>query len=96
MISAPAAQAQTAAASDWIKNGKPNYSKTMIIFECVIFALWIVVCACGPERVGSHFEVVARAGTLDKAELKAAELEDVDKASKAAHIAETSHDSKTA
>lgn len=92
MISAPAAQAQTAVASGWIKNGKPNYSTTMVIFECVIFTICIVVCACGPERVGSHFEVVARAGTLNKADMKAAELEDVEKTSKATHIAETVHD----
>jgi SHS family lactate transporter-like MFS transporter len=85
MLSAPAAQAQTAAASAWIKNGKPNYSQVMTIFECVIFFICIVVCACGPERLGSHFEVVKRAGDIENiqkgelalgiAEGKVAELE---------------------
>lgn len=62
VFAAPAAQAQTAAASAWIKNGKPNYSQVMTIFMCVIFALACIVCACGPEKVGSHFEVIKRAG----------------------------------
>jgi len=35
-FSAPAAQAQTAAASTWIVNGLPNYSQVMPIFMCII------------------------------------------------------------
>ncbi|KAI1625873.1 major facilitator superfamily domain-containing protein [Exophiala viscosa] len=74
MFSAPAAQSQTAAASDWIKNGKPNYSQVMTIFMCVLFASAIAVCACGPERLGSHFEVIKRAGAVENPSEKELEL----------------------
>lgn len=37
----------------------------MTIFICVIFAIVIVVTACGSERLGSHFEVVKRAGHIE-------------------------------
>jgi SHS family lactate transporter-like MFS transporter len=62
MLSAPAAQIQTVSASNWIKNGKPNYSQVMTIVMCIIFVSVAVVTACGQERTGSHFEVVERAG----------------------------------
>lgn len=65
LVSAPAAQSQTAAASRWIRNGKPNYSQVMPIFMCVVFFLAIVVCALGPEKRGSHFEVIKRAGAME-------------------------------
>ncbi len=65
LISAPAAQSQTAAASAWIRDGKPNYNQVMTIFMCVLFALSITVCACGPEKLGSHFEVIQRAGAVE-------------------------------
>ncbi|CAK7232857.1 hypothetical protein SCUCBS95973_008399 [Sporothrix curviconia] len=65
LISAPAAQSQTAAASRWIRNGLPNYSQVMTIFMCVVFFLAIVVCALGPEKRGSHFEVIKRAGAME-------------------------------
>lgn len=65
VFSAPAAQAQTASASAWIKDGKPNYNQVMTIFMCVIFAVVVVVAACGPEKVGSHFEVIKRAGDAE-------------------------------
>lgn len=64
-FSAPAAQAQTAAASAWIVHGLPNYSQVMTIFMCCIFALVIIVTACGSERLGSHFEVIKRAGHIE-------------------------------
>ncbi|KAF8189587.1 major facilitator superfamily domain-containing protein [Mycena galopus ATCC 62051] len=62
VFSAPAAESQTAAASAWIRDEKPNYNQVMTIFMCVIFSVVIIVCACGPEMVGSHFEVIKRAG----------------------------------
>jgi hypothetical protein len=62
MLSAPAAQIQTVAASNWIKNGKPNYSQVMTIVMCIVFVCVALVVACGQERTGSHFEVVERAG----------------------------------
>ncbi|KAL1895591.1 hypothetical protein Sste5346_005060 [Sporothrix stenoceras] len=65
LISAPAAQSQTAAASRWLRDGKPNYSQVMTIFMCVVFFLAILVCAVGPERRGSHFEVIQRAGAVE-------------------------------
>lgn len=65
LVSAPAAQSQTAAASRWIRNGKPNYSQVMTIFMCVVFFLAIIVCALGPEKRGSHFEVIKRAGAME-------------------------------
>lgn len=65
LFSAPAAQSQTAAASAWIRDGKPNYNQVMTIFMCVIFLLAIIVCAMGPERRGSHFEVIKRAGAIE-------------------------------
>lgn len=65
LFSAPAAQAQTASASAWIVDGKPNYSQVMTIFMCVIFGAVVVITACGPEKLGSHFEVIKRAGDVE-------------------------------
>ncbi|KIW92601.1 uncharacterized protein Z519_06448 [Cladophialophora bantiana CBS 173.52] len=74
LFAAPAAQSQTAAASDWIRNGKPNYNQVMTIFMCVLFAAAIIVCACGPERLGSHFEVIKRAGAIENIQKEEKEL----------------------
>jgi MFS transporter, SHS family, lactate transporter len=67
MLSAPAAQIQTVAASGWIKETprgpKPNYSQVMAIVMSIVFFSVAVFTACGQERLGSHFELVKRAGT---------------------------------
>jgi SHS family lactate transporter-like MFS transporter len=65
LISAPAAVSQTAAASGWIRDGKANYNQVMTIFMCVIFLFAVVICAMGPERRGSHFELIKRAGAVE-------------------------------
>lgn len=72
MLSAPAAQIQTVSASAWIVHGRPNYSQVMTIVLCIVFAAVGVVTACGQERLGSHFELVKRAGAEEniRAEMK--------------------------
>lgn len=72
MLSAPAAQIQTVAASGWIKrtpnNGlKPNYSQVMAIVMSIVFVAVAIFTACGQERLGSHFELVKRAGAEEDA-----------------------------
>lgn len=63
MLSAPAAEIQTVAASAWIDaDGRPKYGQMMTITLCVVFAAVGVITACGQERLGSHFELVKRAG----------------------------------
>ncbi|KAL1998340.1 hypothetical protein VTN02DRAFT_6368 [Thermoascus thermophilus] len=63
MLSAPAAEIQTVAASAWVDaHGRPKYGQVMTITVCVVFAAVGVITACGQERLGSHFEVVKRAG----------------------------------
>jgi SHS family lactate transporter-like MFS transporter len=62
MISSPAAQIQTVAATNWIKDNRPNYGQVMTITLCIVFGTVAVVTACGQERLGSHFELVKRAG----------------------------------
>ncbi|KAL2011940.1 hypothetical protein VTN00DRAFT_4658 [Thermoascus crustaceus] len=63
MLSAPAAEIQTVAASAWIDaDGRPKYGQVMTITLCVVFAAVGVITACGQERLGSHFELVKRAG----------------------------------
>ncbi|KAJ9609914.1 hypothetical protein H2200_006243 [Cladophialophora chaetospira] len=73
MFAAPAAQSQTAVASTWIRDGKqlqPGDDN----FMCILFAAAIVVCACGPERLGSHFEVIKRAGAIENIHKEEKEL----------------------
>lgn len=62
MLSAPAATIQTVAASAWIRDGRPNYGQVMTITLCIVFGAVGVITACGQERLGSHFELVKRAG----------------------------------
>lgn len=67
MLSAPAAQIQTVAASAWLKKTprnelQPNYSQVMAIVMSIVFAAVAVLTACGQERLGSHFELAKRAG----------------------------------
>lgn len=71
MLSAPAAQISTVAASNWIRNTpsgpKPNYSQVMAITMSIVFVVCAVITACGQERLGSHFELVKRAGVTQRA-----------------------------
>lgn len=67
MLSAPAAQIQTVAASNWIRPTphqglKPNYSQVMAIVMSIVFTAVAILTACGQERLGSHFELARRAG----------------------------------
>lgn len=67
MLSAPAAQIQTVAASAWVKETpnhglKPNYSQVMAIVMSIVFTAVAILTACGKERLGSHFELARRAG----------------------------------
>lgn len=70
MLSAPAAQIQTVAASNWIRptqNGpKPNYSQVMAIVMSIVFTAVAIITSCGSERRGSHFELAQRAGAEDR------------------------------
>lgn len=70
MLSAPAAQIQTVAASNWIRptpNGpKPNYSQVMAIVMSIVFTAVAIIISCGSERRGSHFELAQRAGAQDR------------------------------
>jgi hypothetical protein len=70
MLSAPAAQIQTVAASNWIKSTphqglKPNYSQVMAIVMSIVFTAVAILTACGQERLGSHFELARRAGAQE-------------------------------
>jgi SHS family lactate transporter-like MFS transporter len=76
MVSAPAAQIQTVAATHWIKHGRPNYSQVMQIVLCIVFATVGIVTACGQERTGSHFELVSRAGAVHDGKAKEIELDE--------------------
>lgn len=71
MLSAPAAQISTVAASNWIRNTpsgpKPNYSQVMAITMAIVFVACAVITACGQERLGSHFELIKRAGMTQSA-----------------------------
>ncbi|KAJ5981882.1 hypothetical protein N7499_009061 [Penicillium canescens] len=70
MLSSPAAQISTVAASNWIRDTpsgpKPNYSQVMTITMCIVFTACAIIMACGQERLGSRFEVVTRAGAAQK------------------------------
>ena len=70
MLSSPAAQISTVAASNWIRDTpsgpKPNYSQVMTITMCIVFAACAIIMACGQERLGSRFELVTRAGAAQK------------------------------
>ena len=73
MLSAPAAQIQTVAASNWIKdtphNGpQPNYSQVMAIVMSIVFTVVAILTSCGQERLGSHFELARRAGESENIE----------------------------
>jgi SHS family lactate transporter-like MFS transporter len=46
MISSPAAQIQTVAATAWIKDGRPNYGQVMTITLCIVFGTVGVVSHC--------------------------------------------------
>lgn len=70
MLSAPAAQIQTVAASAWIKRTphhglQPNYSQVMAIVMSIVFTAVAILTACGQERLGSHFELARRAGAQE-------------------------------
>ena len=70
MLSAPAAQIQTVAASNWIqdtpRNGpQPNYSQVMAIVMSIVFTVVAIFTSCGQERLGSHFELARRAGAQE-------------------------------
>lgn len=71
MLSSPAAQISTVAASNWIRNTpsgpKPNYSQVMTITMAIVFVACAVITACGQERLGSHFELIKRAGATQRA-----------------------------
>jgi SHS family lactate transporter-like MFS transporter len=70
MLSSPAAQISTVAASNWIRDTpsgpKPNYSQVMTITMSIVFTACAIIMACGQERLGSRFEVVTRAGAAPK------------------------------
>ncbi|RLM01579.1 hypothetical protein CFD26_108908 [Aspergillus turcosus] len=74
MISAPAAEIQTHAATAWIKDGRPNYGQVMTITLCIVCGLVAVITACGQERLGSHFELVKRAGAEENIVREMAEM----------------------
>jgi SHS family lactate transporter-like MFS transporter len=76
MISAPAAQIQTVAATHWLVGGRPNYAQVMQIVMCIVFTTVAVVTACGQERLGSHFELVSRAGAAHGVESKEVNLDE--------------------
>ena len=70
MLSAPAAQIQTVAASAWLKRTphdqlRPNYSQIMAIVMSIVFTAVAILTACGQERLGSHFELAKRAGAQE-------------------------------
>jgi len=74
MLSSPAAQISTVAASNWIRDTpsgpKPNYSQVMTITMCIVFVAVALILACGQERLGSRFEVITRAGAVKKINLE--------------------------
>ena len=74
MLSAPAAQIQTVSASAWIVEGRPNYSQVMTIVMCTVFTTTALITACGQERLGSHFELVERAGAQTNIDREKIEL----------------------
>lgn len=81
MLSAPAAEIQTVAASNWIRNGRPNYSQVMTIVMCIVFTSTAVITASGQERLGSHFEIVERAGAqtdIVREKIELGELSDIE------------------
>ncbi|KAI9875269.1 MAG: hypothetical protein M1830_008694 [Pleopsidium flavum] len=78
MLSAPAAEIQTVSASAWIVKGKPNYSQVMTIVMCIVFTASGLITACGQERLGSHFELVKRAGAEENIENEIKELRGVE------------------
>lgn len=67
MVSAPAAQISSAISEGLIiyVNGHeaPDYGTTQAAMMSVIFVLLCIWVACGYEQRGSHFELVAVAGT---------------------------------
>ena len=70
MLSAPAAQIQTVAASNWKRdtprNGlQPNYSQVMATVMSIVFTVVAIFTSCGQERLGSHFELARRAGAQE-------------------------------
>jgi len=46
---------------EWIAKLQPGYADIYVYY----FAIVIVVTACGSERLGSHFEVIKRAGHIE-------------------------------
>lgn len=46
----------------------------MTIVMCVVFAAVAVIISCGQERLGSHFELVKRAGTEENIEREEGEM----------------------